>query len=45
MGNFGWLINGVSSPLVDMFIRASGDMVDIHLSTAFQAVRSKNNYL
>ncbi|KAF7142732.1 hypothetical protein RHSIM_Rhsim05G0085300 [Rhododendron simsii] len=44
-GILGWLVNGGSSPLVDTFTRASGDMVDIHLSTAFQALRSENNYL
>ncbi|KAF7142219.1 hypothetical protein RHSIM_Rhsim05G0085700 [Rhododendron simsii] len=44
-GILGWLVNGGSSPLVDTFTRASGDMVDIHLSTAFQALCSENNYL
>ena len=44
-GLCGWLTNGGSSPLVDTFTQASGDMVDIHLSTVFQALHSANNYL
>ncbi|XP_057485889.1 patatin-like protein 2 [Actinidia eriantha] len=44
-GIFGWLFNSGSTPLVDVFTQASGDMVDFHLSTAFQALHSENNYL
>lgn len=41
----GWLINGGSSPIVDVFTEASSDMVDFHLSTIFQSLESADNYL
>ncbi|KAL3523344.1 hypothetical protein ACH5RR_016178 [Cinchona calisaya] len=40
-----WLINGGSSPIVDIFTEASSDMVDFHLSTIFQALETQDNYL
>ncbi|PKI57165.1 hypothetical protein CRG98_022455 [Punica granatum] len=43
-GVLGWLTTGGSTPLVDVFTQASADMVDIHVSTVFQALHS-NNYL
>ncbi|KAK1302780.1 hypothetical protein QJS10_CPB12g01571 [Acorus calamus] len=44
-GVFGWLLNGGSTPLVDVFSQSSADMVDIHISVVFQALRSEANYL
>ncbi|XP_073008209.1 patatin-like protein 2 [Typha latifolia] len=44
-GIFGWLIQDGSTPIIDMFTQASADMVDIHLSVLFQALRTENNYL
>ncbi|KAK1263226.1 Patatin-2-Kuras 2 [Acorus gramineus] len=44
-GVFGWLLSGGSTPLVDVFLQSSGDMVDIHISTVFQALHTKSNYL
>ncbi|KAI7736450.1 hypothetical protein M8C21_011845 [Ambrosia artemisiifolia] len=41
-----WLVAaGGSAPLVDIFTQASGDIVDYHLSTVFQALHSAENYL
>uniref|UniRef100_A0A3N7G996 PNPLA domain-containing protein n=1 Tax=Populus trichocarpa TaxID=3694 RepID=A0A3N7G996_POPTR len=44
-GILGWLTSGHSTPLVDVFTKASGDMVDFHLCTVFQALKSEDNYL
>ncbi|KAM0952532.1 putative patatin-like phospholipase domain, Acyl transferase/acyl hydrolase/lysophospholipase [Dioscorea sansibarensis] len=44
-GILSWLIAGGSNPLIDAFTHASGDMVDIHISVVFQALRSEENYL
>ncbi|KAJ0965308.1 hypothetical protein J5N97_026446 [Dioscorea zingiberensis] len=44
-GILSWLIAGGSNPLIDAFTHASGDMVDIHISVVFQALRSEANYL
>ncbi|KAJ4967084.1 hypothetical protein NE237_018933 [Protea cynaroides] len=44
-GALGWLYNGGSTPLVDVFSQASGDMVDFHLSVVFQALHCEENYL
>ncbi|XP_075523891.1 patatin-like protein 2 [Primulina tabacum] len=44
-GVMGWLVQGGSSPIFDVFNRASGDMVDYHISTVFQALHSQENYL
>ncbi|KAL9392111.1 hypothetical protein Peur_016031 [Populus x canadensis] len=44
-GILGWLTSGHSTPLVDVFTQASGDMVDFHLCTVFQALKSGDNYL
>ncbi|KAI6669071.1 hypothetical protein NL676_003956 [Syzygium grande] len=41
-GVLGWLTNGGSTPLVDVFTQASADMVDIHLSTVFQSLKCEN---
>jgi hypothetical protein len=39
---FGWLNQGHSAPLVDVFQQASADMVDYHISVVFQALNFKN---
>ncbi|XP_011038245.1 PREDICTED: patatin-like protein 2 isoform X1 [Populus euphratica] len=44
-GVLGWLTSDHSTPLVDVFTQASGDMVDFHISTVFQALSSEENYL
>ncbi|CAA2979692.1 patatin 2 [Olea europaea subsp. europaea] len=44
-GIFGWLLNGGSNPIVDVFTQASADMVDLHISSVFQALHSEENYL
>ncbi|KAJ4837888.1 Patatin-like protein 2 [Turnera subulata] len=44
-GLLGWLTSDNSTPLVDIFMQASGDMVDIHLSSVFAALHSEENYL
>ncbi|XP_071692972.1 patatin-like protein 2 [Rutidosis leptorrhynchoides] len=44
-GIFGWLIHDNSTPIVDVFTQASGDMVDSHIAVFFQAVHSQGNYL
>ncbi|KAI3807234.1 hypothetical protein L1987_23159 [Smallanthus sonchifolius] len=44
-GVLGWLTGGGSTPLVDVFTQGSGDMVDYHISTVFQALHSADNYL
>ncbi|KAL3505170.1 hypothetical protein ACH5RR_035011 [Cinchona calisaya] len=44
-GILGWLTNGGSTPLVEVFTQASSDMVDFHLSTIFQALQCEENYL
>ncbi|XP_043710817.1 patatin-like protein 2 [Telopea speciosissima] len=44
-GSMGWLFNDGSTPLVDVFSQASGDMVDLHLGVVFQALHSEDNYL
>ncbi|XP_011030324.1 PREDICTED: patatin-like protein 2 isoform X1 [Populus euphratica] len=44
-GILGWLTSDNSTPLVDVFTEASGDMVDLHISTVFQALHSEENYL
>ncbi|XP_022851098.1 patatin-like protein 2 [Olea europaea var. sylvestris] len=44
-GLFGWLIQGNSSPLVDVFTQAPADMVDYFISVVFQALHNDDNYL
>ncbi|KAA0045880.1 patatin-like protein 2 [Cucumis melo var. makuwa] len=46
-GLFSWVLdfeNG-GTPIVDFFGHASADMVDYHVSTFFQSLHSKHNYL
>ncbi|CAN6466724.1 unnamed protein product [Victoria cruziana] len=40
-----WLYDHGGTPLVDVFSQASADMVDLHMSVVFQALRSEQNYL
>ncbi|MBA0565902.1 hypothetical protein Golob_010757 [Gossypium lobatum] len=44
-GLLGWLTSEHSTPLVDIFMQASSDMVDFHIATVFQALQSENSYL
>ncbi|XP_040996992.1 patatin-like protein 2 [Juglans microcarpa x Juglans regia] len=44
-GILGWLTNGGSTPLIDVFCQASADMVDVHLSQVFQDLHSEKSYL
>ena len=44
-GVLGWLTNDGSSPLIDVFSQASGDMVDFHLETVFKALHCEKNYI
>ncbi|CAL8170812.1 unnamed protein product [Prunus armeniaca] len=44
-GLINWLFHNGSAPLVDIFADASSDMVDFHVSTLFQSVQAKDNYL
>ncbi|OAY70667.1 patatin-like protein 2 [Ananas comosus] len=44
-GVLGWLYNNGMTPLIDIFAHASADMVDIHASILFQALRTENHYL
>ncbi|KAI3468350.1 hypothetical protein Pfo_025013 [Paulownia fortunei] len=44
-GVFGWLIQGNSTPIIDVFNQASKDMVDYFLCVVFQALQSEDSYL
>jgi hypothetical protein len=44
-GVLGWLLSSGSTPLIDIFTRASADMVDIHIAAVFKALHSEQNYL
>uniref|UniRef100_A0A7N1A5F1 Patatin n=1 Tax=Kalanchoe fedtschenkoi TaxID=63787 RepID=A0A7N1A5F1_KALFE len=44
-GLMSWVTTGGGNPLIDIFSHASADMVDLHLSTVFQALHSEQNYL
>ncbi|KAM7507053.1 hypothetical protein LguiA_017506 [Lonicera macranthoides] len=44
-GLLNWIYDNGSTPLIDVFGDASADMVDIHVSTLFQSLRSEKNYL
>lgn len=43
-GLISWMYDNGATPLLDVYFHASSDMVDLHLSTLFQASESKNNY-
>lgn len=44
-GLLNWVYDNGSTPMVDVYGDASSDMVDIHVSTLFQSLHCKNNYL
>ncbi|KAL6505852.1 hypothetical protein OROHE_023231 [Orobanche hederae] len=44
-GMFDWLLYGGTTPLLEIFIQASADMVDYHTSLIFQSLQSEDNYL
>ncbi|KAK4584543.1 hypothetical protein RGQ29_022312 [Quercus rubra] len=41
----GWVYGKGATPLLKIYAEASSDMVDIHVSTFFQAIGCKKNYL
>ena len=41
----GWFYGKGATPLLKIYAEASSDMVDIHVSTFFQAIGCKKNYL
>ncbi|KAI3430032.1 RING-type E3 ubiquitin transferase [Psidium guajava] len=44
-GVLGWLSSNGGTPLIDVFMQASADMVDFHLSAIFQSLHLEANYL
>ncbi|XP_006660213.2 patatin-like protein 2 [Oryza brachyantha] len=44
-GILDWLYHDGSTPLIDSFSQASADLVDIHASVLFQALRCQRSYL
>ncbi|XP_030975386.1 patatin-like protein 3 [Quercus lobata] len=44
-GLLSWVYDNGATPLLDVYADASSDMVDIHVSTLFQAIGCKKNYL
>lgn len=44
-GLFNWMFNHGRTPLVDIFVDASSDVVDFHVSSLFQSLNCKKNYL
>ncbi|XP_062010925.1 patatin-like protein 2 [Rosa rugosa] len=44
-GLINWMFDNGSTPMIDIFTDASSDMVDIHVSTLFQSLNAKDNYL
>lgn len=44
-GLLGWVYNNGQTPILDVYNDASADMVDIHVSTMFQTLRTEKNYL
>ncbi|KAH9323738.1 hypothetical protein KI387_018377, partial [Taxus chinensis] len=44
-GGLGWIQNKGRSPLVDVFMNASADMVDIYIATMFTSPSFTQNYL
>ncbi|KAF3438922.1 hypothetical protein FNV43_RR17197 [Rhamnella rubrinervis] len=44
-GSLGWIFDNGNTPILDVYFDASSDMVDIHVSTLFQSLHSKDNYL
>ncbi|XP_023743319.1 patatin-like protein 1 isoform X4 [Lactuca sativa] len=44
-GLVNWVFDNGSSPIIDIFMDASSDMVDIHVSTLFRSLNAEKNYL
>jgi hypothetical protein len=44
-GVLDWLTKGGSTPIIDVFSKASADMVDVHLFVVFTALQSEKSYL
>ncbi|KAL9456591.1 hypothetical protein AB3S75_005755 [Citrus x aurantiifolia] len=44
-GRLKWAYNGGRAPMLDVFLDASSDMVDFHVSAFFQSSNCKANYL
>ncbi|GMI91179.1 PHOSPHOLIPASE A 2A, PATATIN-LIKE PROTEIN 2, phospholipase A 2A [Hibiscus trionum] len=44
-GLLGWFTCEHSTPLIDVFMQASSDMVDFHNATVFKALKSEKSYL
>ncbi|MBA0808135.1 hypothetical protein Gohar_023896 [Gossypium harknessii] len=44
-GVLGWLTSEHSTPLVDIFMQASSDMVDFHIAGFFQSLHFEDSYL
>ncbi|KAE8683344.1 Patatin-like protein 2 [Hibiscus syriacus] len=44
-GLLSWLNYENSTPLIDVFMQASSDMVDFHLATVFRALHCEDSYL
>ncbi|XP_031248919.1 patatin-like protein 2 [Pistacia vera] len=44
-GLLGWLTSESSTPLTDVFMQSSGDMIDFHISNLFKALHSEESYL
>ncbi|XP_052291313.1 patatin-like protein 1 isoform X1 [Citrus sinensis] len=44
-GRLKWAYNGGRAPMLDVFLDASSDMVDFHVSAFFQSSKCKANYL
>ncbi|KAL4582367.1 hypothetical protein LXL04_006914 [Taraxacum kok-saghyz] len=44
-GLLNWVFDNGSSPIIDIFMDASSDMVDIHVSTLFRSLNAEKNYL
>ncbi|XP_059623830.1 patatin-like protein 2 [Cornus florida] len=44
-GSLNWVYYNGAKPLLDVYADASSDMVDIHVSTLFQALYAEKNYL
>ena len=44
-GLLSWLTNANTTPIIDIYTQASGDIADLHLSTIFQTMQCEENYL
>jgi hypothetical protein len=46
-GKLGWILQipSFSTPIIDVFSQAGGDMVDFHLSTVTHVLHSRDTYL